>query len=215
MLRRLIPGRHPTVLISLLIAFTSVLGAAAAWRTAVASGQASGAERAAFDQVVAREQARAAVADRLENGFRSYLLAKQDQALAVSLGDAATRAAPGDAARLLAEAQAWATVSRSLMDGIDPDLRTPTGSINLERGFQINLAQAEREQDLDPAPEFALADAARHRSEQLVGLTALMIAAAFFLTLARVLRTRTYLVFFGAGIGTLAVTLVLFLVWGI
>ena len=88
---------------------------------------------------------------------------------------------------------------------VPADALAEDGSLALDRAFKIEWASAESTQDLDPAPELAAAEASRGRAERLVGLAALMIAAAFFLTLAQISKTRAHLLYFGGGVGVFVV----------
>jgi len=74
-------------------------------------------------------------------------------------------------------------------DYVDPDALRPDGTLDLARKFDIEWSLASSQHDIDPEPEFALSDSLKRRSERLVGLTALLIAAALFFTLAQVSRS--------------------------
>lgn len=179
------PSRR-RVLIPVLIALTSVLGAIAAWRASAASGAAAGAERKAFSDSVAAEQMRTIIESGLGRTESSYA---RHLALLVSAGilrDEAAAAVPDEAARLLALAESQEAAAAAFW--VDAGALRADGSLDLEAKRQADWTSASYGQDLDPAPEMARAADLRSKSQRLVGLTAFFIAAALFLTLAEVSR---------------------------
>ena len=91
------------VLIPVLIALTSVLGAVGAWRASAASGAAAGAERRAFADTVAAEQQRAAIETVV--GLHRVRLRPAPGPAGIGGGPAGRRAeaaGPDEAARLTA-----------------------------------------------------------------------------------------------------------------
>ena len=198
-------------LIPALIAVTSLLGAVGAWRASTASGGAAGAERQAFADTVAAEQQRAsieAIVGSIEFGF-ARRLALQDSAAA--LRAEAETAEPEAAARLTALAAAQEAAAAAYV--IDADALAPDGSLDLEAKRQVEWGLAASQQDLDPVPELARAADLRARSQRLVGLTAFLIAAALFLTLAEVTRNpRVEVLYWHGGVAVLVVSAVLLIV---
>jgi hypothetical protein len=195
-------------LIPALIAVTSLLGAVGAWRASTASGGAAGAERQAFADTVAAEQQRAAIetiVGSIEFGY-ARRLALQESASA--LRAEAETAAPETAARLTALAAAQEAAAAAYV--IDADALAPDGSLDLEAKRQVEWGLAASQQDLDPAPEMARAADLRVKSQRLVGLTAFLIAAALFLTLAEVSRNpRVEILYWHGGAAVLVVSAVL------
>lgn len=197
------------IVIAVLIAGTSVLGAVAAWRASVASNYATDTERKAFDDEVARERARAAVLNSLDSTFSSYIRSEEERRRAEELRIKAKSVSGAARAQLLAEADAFDNLADINAAGIRVDSLRPDGTLDLERAFEIEWDQAQRAEDLDPEPDFIAADDALKKSDQLIGLTALMIAAAFFLTLAEISRTVAHRVYFFGGTGVLVIASVL------
>ena len=199
------------VLIPVLIALTSVLGAIGTWRTSNASGAAAGAERRAFADTVAAEQQRAAietVVGSIEFGFARRLALQQS---AASVRSDAAAAEPEEAARLTTLAAAQEAAAAAYV--IDPDALHPDGSLDLEGKREVEWGLASDLQDLDPGPEMDRAVELRAKSQRLVGLTAFFIAAALFFTLAQVSRNRRVeILYWTGGLAVLAVSVVLTIV---
>jgi len=199
------------VLIPALIALTSVLGAVGAWRASTASGAATGAERRAFADTVAAEQQRAAIETVVGSIEFSYARRLALQESAAALRAEAEAAGPDEAARLNALAAAQEEAAASYV--IDADALRPDGSLDLEAKRAVEWGLASDVQDLDPAPEMARAADLRAKSQRLVGLTAFLIAAALFLTLAEVSRnSRIEILYWNGGVAVLAVAAVLLIV---
>jgi hypothetical protein len=198
-------------LIPALIALTSVLGAMGAWRASVASGAAGGAERKAFADTVAAEQQKAVIESVLGSIEFTYARKASLEAMAASLRGESETAAEESAGRLTAQADAYQAAADSLL--IDADALRPDGSLDLQAKRDIEWALVADRLDLDPAPEWAEADAQRAKAERLVGLTALLIAAALFLTLAQVGRNpRARSLYLNGGVAVMvAATILLFL----
>ncbi|MFH1329492.1 MAG: hypothetical protein ABIJ48_02365 [Actinomycetota bacterium] len=199
------------VLIPVLIALTSVLGAVGAWRASAASGAASGAERRAFADTVAAEQQRAAietVVGSIEFGYARRLALQES---AAALRAEAEASGPDEAARLIALAAAQEASAAAYV--IDADALRPDGSLNVEAKREVEWGLASDLQDLDPGPEMARAADLRAKSQRLVGLTAFLIAAALFLTLAEVSRhPRPAALYWHGGVTVLAVAAVLLII---
>jgi hypothetical protein len=99
-----------------------------------------------------------------------------------------------------------------VLDSLDPSVLRADRTLDLTGKFERDYAAARVRLDLDPRPEFALADRQGQKSRRLVGLTALLIGAAFFFTLAQVLRTRATFIYVGAGVAVLVGSTALLLV---
>lgn len=199
------------ILIPVLIAGTSVLGAVGAWRASTASGAAAGAERRAFADTVAAEQQRAGietVVGSIEFAYARRLALRES---AAALRSAAEEAGAAESARLRALAAAQEAAADAYV--IDADALRPDGALDLEAKRQVEWALAAGVQDLDPAPEMARAADLRSKSQRLVGLTAFLIAAALFLTLAEVTRNpRVETLYWYGGVAVLSVAGILLIV---
>lgn len=168
-------------------------------------------ERKAFDDEVARERARAAILNSLDSTFSSYIRSEEAKRRYEVLKEKAQSAQGVDKEQSLAEAEAYRNLAEINVAGIRVDSLRPDGTLDLERAFEIEWDQAQRAEDIDPEPDFIAADDALEKSERLVGLTALMIAAAFFLTLAEISKTVAHRAYFLGGTGVLSIATVLLL----
>jgi hypothetical protein len=196
-------GRRFKLLVTALIAATTFLGALGSWRATEAGGEARRAERkgvsdqraAVLQETVIRAGMAATEWDYMR---RTSLLAAASE-LRVQAEQAA--ADPDDLITLAAAYELAA-----FNQPIDPDALRPDGSLDLQAKFDLEWYAAGLRQDLDPAPEFALADAMRLKSERIVGITALFVAAALFLTLSEVSRNpRGRMLYFFGGLGVAVV----------
>jgi len=204
-------ARRRRVLIPALIALTSCLSAVGAWRAAIASGAAASAERKAFADSVAAERQHAVIDTVVDSIESAYARRAALQGAATALRSRAAEVGEADAARFVALAEAYEATAAGFI--IDTDALAPDGSLDLQAKREVEWAQAEHAQDLDPGPEMAEAGSLRGKSERLVGLTALLIAAALFLTLAQVSRRpRVAELFWNGGVAVLVVSTVLLIV---
>lgn len=180
-------GRRFKLLIASLIAATTFVGAVASWRAAEASGDARSADRKGVSDQQAAAQEEAFIRSTLRVAEFNYLRRTSLQAAAVEMRNRAAIVDPDDAARLLVIAAAFERAAAE--QTVDPDALRPDGSLDLQTKGDIAWAAAAAQQDLDPEPEFAAAAQMRLTSERMVGVTALLVAAALFLTLAQVSRS--------------------------
>jgi hypothetical protein len=194
-----------------LIALTSLLGAIAAWRAEVASMKGDDAERKGFADNVENEQQKARIRSSLQDDLVTYQRARSVQALAKGLREQARTASSADAARLAVEAAANEKLAKDVLSRLDTDALRPDGTLDLSRKYELEYALASSHSDLDPKPEFAGSDILAKKSERLVGLTALLIAAAFFFTLAQISRRGLKLLYLGGGLTVLLTASVLLL----
>ncbi len=187
------------IFIACLIACTSALGAIAAWRASVAADAATELERQGFAQGVAREQERAGVLSKIDAARFLFLRATEYETQAAALRNQAAKLKGADRKRLLAQASAFENLAAQNRSSVDPDALNANGQLALSRKFRLEWENVKASQDIDPRREFSLADEMKVRVEDLVGLTALLIAAALFFALAEVSRSRAYLIYFIGG----------------
>jgi hypothetical protein len=201
------------VVVALLIALTSLLGALAAWRAEAASIKGDSAERKGYAQNVAAERWNAQIRGTLQSTLLNYQRAQVSLTLAKALRTEAGTSAPADAARLRAEARADESLGNQVLTQVDPDALNPNGSLNLKRQYTLQQAVARSSEDIESKDEYLIADHQAKKSERLVGLTALLIAAAFFFTLVPVGRRRaTIPIYLGGGLVVLVSATVLLLI---
>ncbi len=200
------------VLIASLIALTSMLGAVAAWRAAVAGSEAADAEQKGFADAVVREQRLATIGAQADAILVDYIRGRSQREQARSLQESAEDATGLDRELLELHAEGYVDLADLTQDFIDKDAVRPDGSLDLERKFQVEWELAKSEDDLDSSADFARADERQEASERLVGLTALLIAAAFFFTLAQISKTRVHILYLGGGLVVLVVAAALLFV---
>lgn len=206
-------ARRRRALIPVLIALTSVLGSVAAWRASAASGAAGASERRGFANTLAAEQEGSRIETELASIEFTYARRAALEAAAGALREWAGGLAATEADPLEALADAYETAAGSLTGFISADAVGPDGGLDLEGMRKAQWALAADLQDLDPAEETAEAESLRSKSQRLVGLTALLIAAALFLTLAEVSRRRRVAdLYWRGGVVVLAAAVVLLIV---
>lgn len=191
------------IIIAVLIGASSVLGAVVAWRATIAESRATTAERKALADEVARERARVEIFDFLNEVHFFFIRGEAHQKRATELRRRADEV-PGDVRELLlAEAEAYDNAAESDFHAASLDAIATDGTLDLDKAFEIEWDAARRAQDLDPEPDFHDADINLTKAERLVGLSAVLIAGVFFLTLAEFSKSVAYrLYFFG---GTVAI----------
>lgn len=195
------------VLVTILIALTTFFGAVGAWRATEAGGAAAASERKALSDERTAAQRQAVIRSGLASIEFDFMRQSTHRTLAAGLRAEAAGASPEDAARLEAEAAGHTAAANAIF--IDPDALDPAGALDLEAKYDIEWSLARGQLDLDPNPEFADADRARAKQERIVGATALLVAAALFLTLARVSRNpASRNLYFAGGTAVLLVAVV-------
>ncbi len=205
-------ARRRRALIPLLIALTSVLGSVAAWRASAASGAAGASERWAFANTLTAEQQGSRIETELASLEFTHARRTALEAAATALRSQADGVEAG-AASLEALADAYEAAAATLAQFISADAVGPDGRLDLEGMREAQWALAADLADLDPSEETAEAESLRSKSQRLVGLTALLIAAALFLTLAEVSRRRRVAdLYWRGGVVVLAAAVVLLMV---
>jgi hypothetical protein len=201
------------ITLSVLIALTSLLGALAAWQAETASMKRDAANGAGFANSVANQQAQATIRGSVTSELLEYERARSDQAQAAAMRQQARKAAPADATRLRAQAALDGDLATRLIGTLDPDAFGPGHVFDPNKEFQINYTNQKQNTDFDSATEFAIAARQATKADRLVGLTVLLIAAAFFLTLAQVSSRRsTANVYLWGGVAVLVSSTTLLLV---
>lgn len=205
-------GRRFRLLLAGLLAATSFLSALGSWRATEAGGEARDSERKAVsDQRTAIQQEtviRAALAATEYDYMRKTAL----EAAAAEMRNQAATASPDMATDLISLASSFELAAFN--QPIDPDALRPDGTLDLDAKFDLEWYAAGLRQDLDPRPEFAQADRMRLKSERIVGVTALFVAAALLFTLAEISRHdrgRQLYFFGGIGVGLAALSLLVIL----
>lgn len=197
------------IVIASFIAITSLLAAIGAWRASIASSGSNNADRKGFADAVARARAEAGIRASLAGILVDFNRARAYETQALEFRKQARDEHREDRTRMLALAESNERLAKVARDSIDTDALRPNGSLDLARKFDLELKLQEGLQDLNPGPEFRSSDELSTRAERRVGVTALLVAAALFLTLAQVARRRVYAVYLATGLGVLSVSTVL------
>lgn len=205
-------ARRRRALVPALIALTSVLGSVAAWRASTASGAAGAFERRAFANTLAAEQEGSRIESELASVEFTHARCTALEAAADALREQAGGLEGAEGAALVALADAHDAAATLLRLFVTAEVG-PYGSLDLEGARAEQWALAGDLQDLDPSEETSAAEHLRAKSQRLVGLTALLIAAALFLTLAEVSRRRVVAdLYWRGGLVVLAASAVLLIV---
>ncbi len=169
-------GRNLDTAVAVLIAVTTLIGAFFAWRSSAAGDGAGDADYAGLRAVVNVEETRARSTVNAYESFRAYTSFARHEALARLMEEDRS----GDAAELRVLAKA----SRGLFN---PKFVKRDGTFAAERELGSAWADAAREMDLNPDPQFAEADRLRRKSLGLLAaLTVASIALVFFTLVASV-----------------------------
>ena len=149
------------------------------------------ADGAGFANSVAEQQAQASIHATVANDLVEYERARSYQAQATAFLHQATRALPADAQRLRVQATLDADLGTRILSFLNVDAFGPGHAFEPNKEFEIDFALARTNADFDSATEFAAAEHQATKADRLVGLTVLLIAAAFFFTLAQVSSRRS------------------------
>jgi hypothetical protein len=187
-LRRL-KGRFKIVL-SVLIALTSLLGAVAAWQAEAASSKRDADNGSGFAKSVAKDQTQATLRARVASQLLDYEQGKDDLAQANALNLQARHGAKADRRYLRTQSAFEADLGKRILATLDPDAFGANHAFNPEREFAIDFTAAKNNSDFDSNAEFVEAGHQATKASRLVGLTVLLIGAAFFFTLAQVSSRR-------------------------
>jgi len=193
-------GRFKIVL-SVLIALTSLLGAVAAWQAEAASSKRDADNGSGFAKSVARDQTEANLRARVASQLLDYEQGRDDLAQGNALRLQARHGAAADRRYLRTQAAFEADLGKRILATLDPDAFGANHAFNPEREFAIDFTAAKNTSDFDSTAEFVEAGHQAAKASRLVGLTVLLIGAAFFFTLAQVSSRRgTARLYAGGGV---------------
>ena len=172
------------MVIAILIALVTLVGAVIAWRASVASVQAGDADFAGLIAVLNAEQTLALNNTTLQRHYRAYT----EYAMYNGLRETLANGAGDEAGRWRIERAQAANlaVTNELFFPIRYLQRD--GSYDVDRELGEAWAQAGQAQALDPAPAFVEADAARRKSSSLVAIFILLTLSLLFYTFAESLH---------------------------
>lgn len=192
--------------VSILIAAATVVGAAAAWRTSVASGAAGSADSKGLHAALQGANAAITVSTYLSMNLGFFADYREHLEKANLLeADAAKETDGARQASLREEAvreRNLAATARSYVDqdylAIDPE--TGLEVFDGNRYWEAQWAEASAGQDLDEASFFAQADHTRTKARALTGVTVGLGTVLFLLTASTVAASRARYVLAGIAV---------------
>lgn len=197
------------IVIAVLIALASILGAGAVWLAVRASIQADELDRAGFRQTAADVQIRTGIFQaHIAASLVDYIHWLSHDAQARALSAAAGSLTGSASQQLRLEAKANRSAARSSWLDIEGPARgRKEGHLTLIRAERTAYLQerADEKLDLNPSSEFHQSNRMRTKAERLAGLAALFLVAALLFTLAQLLRRRAFRVPLWLGLINLSV----------
>lgn len=192
-------SRRLETVVAILIAVTTVFGALVAWRSSIADDGAGDADFAGLRASVSAEETRALNYVNAYESYGAYANYKRYQDMG-NLVEAAQADAPEAQAALLererADSQDLSISNQRLFPNkfLDRD-----GSYNVSRQLGEMWADAAKENDLNPDPQFAEAEQLRGKSASLLIAATVLAIALVFYTLVEVFGSRGQYVMAGLG----------------
>jgi hypothetical protein len=185
--------------VALLIAVVTVIGAVMAWRASVADDGAGDADFAGLRASLNAEETRALNAVDAYEHYGAYTNYWRYNALGDELA-AAVEAAPPEAADALDRQRAEAYDLADANQDLFPNrFLNRDGTYSVARETGEAWADAAREKDLYPDPQYAEADRLRTKSNQLLGTITLLGLALVVYTLVETVAGRVKLLLVGLG----------------
>jgi hypothetical protein len=190
------PDRWET-LVAVLIAFVTVVGALVAWRASVAADSAGDADFGGLRAALNAEEARALNAVNAYEAYGAFTTYKRHDDLGNLLEEDLAQAADPEALESeLADTRDLALANQSLFPN---KFLNRDGTYALQRQLGEMWADAKREKDVNPDPQFAEADRFRDKTNwMLVALTVLALALVFY-TLVEAVGDRLKPLMLGLG----------------
>jgi len=192
-------SRRLETVVAILIAVTTVFGALVAWRSSIADDGAGDADFAGLRASVSAEETRALNYVNAYESYGAYANYKRYQDMG-NLVEADQADAPEAEAVLLererADSQDLSISSQRLFPNkfLDRD-----GSYNVNRQLGEMWADAAKENNLNPDPQFAEAEQLRGKSASLLIAATVLAIALVFYTLVEVFGSRGQYVMAGLG----------------
>lgn len=188
-------------IVAILIALTTVIGAVVAWRASVSDDGAGDADFGGLRAALNVEETRAINFVNAYESYRAFSEYKLHNDLGDLLAEDQTNAPEEEAALLereRADAHDIATARQSLFPG---RFRNRDDTYSIQRQMGELWADAAKQKDLNPEPQFAEADQLRTKTNNLlVAVTILAIGLVFYTLVETVGRGMQYVML---GLGTL------------
>lgn len=185
-------GNGSDTLVAVLIALTTLIGATFTWRSSVAGDAAGDADYAGLRSVVAAEEVKARSAVNAYEHYAAFTaFDRQDELARLQAQEGSSDAA---------ETKVRAKSNRGLFE---PKFATREGTYGVTREMSAAWADAAREKDLNPDPQFEDADKLRSKSLGLIAAVTIIAIALVFFTLVEALGARLLWVNVGLGVACL------------
>ena len=192
-------NNHMETVVALLIAVITVIGAVVAWRASVADDGAGDADFAGLRASLNAEETRALNAVNAFEHYGAYTTYWRYNALGDALADD-VEVAEAEAAEALDRQRAEAYDLADANQDLFPNrFLNRDGTYSVARETGEAWADAAREKDLYPEPQYAEADQLRAKSTQLLGTITLLGLALVVLTLVETVDGRLKMIFIAAG----------------
>jgi hypothetical protein len=178
-------GRFKTAM-AFMIAFVTIMSAVAAWRAAVAAGDASNADVAGLAAAVNLEEARALNSQTAYQHFRAFTAYLRYNTLGNLIAEDMANASDEAWPILDRERGTFFTLAVQLEGTFFPKryLNPENGNYDVQREIGGLLANDEQAKDIHPLPHFEKADRMRTKSNWLVAVLVAFAVALWFFTLA-------------------------------
>lgn len=202
--------------VAVLIAFTSVLGAGAAWQAANTASTASSYDSIALQETSLQQQLLSDWTSVIDEDLRNRALYLQYTQAAAFLSQDAEALRSSDPT-LASELDVQASAQNRLADARATQYRLipPWTDTEKNDSYVRQKWLEERQRDdpllrtLQPAKTFAHADRLHQEANQMLFLVALFVAALVFLTLAQFARRETRRLFAAAGVAVIVLAIFL------
>lgn len=178
-----------TVIVALLIAVTSVVGAVVAWRGSVAADSAGDADTAGLRASINLNETRALSAVTAYGDYGAFTQFYRDRQLIQALENDLVALTEEDADQFTPLAEELLRLSDSataVQQTFPNQYLNRDGTYALERQQGQLFADAARLRDLDPATNFAEADQSRTKSDQLLIVFSVLAVALVAFTLIEI-----------------------------
>jgi hypothetical protein len=186
-------------IVAILIAIATVAGAVIAWRASVADDGAGDADFAGLRASVLSEQTKALNDVNAYESYGSYTNYKRYQELGDLLEADQASAPEADAALLDRQRADNHDLSLSNQRLFPNKFLDRDGSYNVKRQLGEMWADAAKENDLNPDPQFSEADQLRSKANSLLGAVTILAVALVFYTLVEAVGDRMKYVLAGLG----------------
>ena len=188
-----------TTLVAIMIALVALIGAVVAWRASVAEDASGDADYAGLRAAINVEETRALDASTAYAEYGAYVTYQRNSALGDLIAEDMAQATEDEAILLnsqRADAHDVAIASERLFQ---QRFLNRDGSYSVQRQLGELWADASKERDLNPEPQFVEADRLRAKSNSLLAAVGVLALALVFYTLVESVAGRAQWALFALG----------------